>query len=178
VRGGRQRARVALLCWYLPPAIVQLMAVELLNLPHHAEAPLLPAEAARLPYWEQDTVTHSCAPLPVWSRLVIFNFNLHIAHHAFPAARWYRLPRIQRAIVSCAAAPGEYRMDEWRWALANRQAAPARPDGALLRCRAAAYRPVHPPTSTNLVDVEKESGGARSQNRTAAASGLRGIRNV
>jgi hypothetical protein len=34
---------VALLCWYIPAVIVQLMSVELLNLPHHAEAPPLPA---------------------------------------------------------------------------------------------------------------------------------------
>jgi acyl-lipid omega-6 desaturase (Delta-12 desaturase) len=114
------RLRIVL-CWYIPALIVQLMAVELLNLPHHAEAPVLPASAARLRYWEQEAVTHSCAALPVWSNAIILNFNLHIAHHAFPMVAWHQLPRIQKAMADCGPAASEWRMDEWSWSVANRK---------------------------------------------------------
>jgi len=119
---ARANGRMAsLLCWYVPALIVQLMAVELLNLPHHAEAPVLPASAGRLRYWEQEAVTHSCAALPVWSSAIILNFNLHIAHHAFPMVAWHQLPRIQKAMADCGPVGGEWRMDEWSWSAANRK---------------------------------------------------------
>jgi fatty acid desaturase len=74
-----------------------MMLEELVNLPHHIEAPTV---AHKLALWEQDEVTHSCRPLPIWSSLVLLNFNLHTAHHLFPGLPWYRLPEAERVLVT------------------------------------------------------------------------------
>ena len=109
-----------LLCWYVPVWIGELMMLELLTLPHHVEAPLLPEDSPRLPYWEQDAVSRSCETLPFWSRFVILNFNLHTAHHAFPALPWYRLPEAQR-LLSTMGVAGETPMNELGWSIRKRQ---------------------------------------------------------
>src|SRR5262245_26274899 len=54
------------LAWYLPPWLLLLAFIELVNLPHHAEAPLLDPWSKALPYWRQAEVSHNCASLPVW----------------------------------------------------------------------------------------------------------------
>ncbi|KGX48458.1 fatty acid desaturase family protein [Burkholderia pseudomallei] len=99
---------------------VLLVAVELLNLPHHAEIPLLPHDAARPPLWEQDVVSHSCAHLPVWSRWVILNFNLHVVHHAYPWLPWHELPRAQRLVDSMQTG-GTNQTNEWAFAVTKRR---------------------------------------------------------
>ncbi|NIE55265.1 MULTISPECIES: fatty acid desaturase [unclassified Burkholderia] len=101
--------------------IVLLMAVELLNLPHHAEIPLLADDAARPPLWEQDVVSHSCANVPLWSRWVILNFNLHVAHHAYPWLPWYDLPRAQRLLDAVSTAEAPRQTHEWAFAVTKRR---------------------------------------------------------
>ncbi len=96
---------------------------ELANLPHHAETPLLNAEDKALPYWEQHKVTHSCKAVPVWSHFVLLNFNLHTAHHWFPAVPWYGLPAVNQILKE--AAPhilSEHEtQNELEWSLKNRK---------------------------------------------------------
>ncbi|WDD91344.1 fatty acid desaturase [Burkholderia sp. FERM BP-3421] len=97
------------------------LAVELLNLPHHAEIPLLANDAQRPPLWEQDIVSHSCRSVPIWSKYIILSFNLHIAHHAFPWIAWYQLPRTQRILDAKNLDPAAKQMDEWEFSLTNRR---------------------------------------------------------
>ncbi|MGU7816805.1 fatty acid desaturase family protein [Burkholderia sp. AW49-1] len=101
--------------------IALLVAVELVNLPHHAEIPLLAHDAARPPLWEQDVVSHSCAHLPVWSRWVILNFNLHVAHHAYPWLPWHALPRAQRLIDATQVTGLPNQTHEWAFAITKRR---------------------------------------------------------
>lgn len=111
----------AFLGWFLPPWILFLCAVELLNLPHHAEAPLLDASAGPPPYWKQAELSHNCGSLPVWSSFVIMNFNLHIAHHAFPRVPWYDLPRANRMVEEAAASEKQTFKNEFEWAAIHRR---------------------------------------------------------
>src|SRR5258706_15422853 len=72
-------------------------------------------------FWRQDEVTHSCASLPIWSSLVVLNFNLHTAHHYFPHLPWYRLPfaaRLVRQYWPLAFSPVQ---NEMRWSLRRRK---------------------------------------------------------
>lgn len=85
--------------FYIPSLIIQFFLEELANSPHHAEAPLIGEKDKALPYWEQDKVTHSCKSLPIWSKYVLLNFNLHTAHHFYPWAPWYQLPQLHQEII-------------------------------------------------------------------------------
>ncbi|WGS45630.1 fatty acid desaturase [Burkholderia sp. JSH-S8] len=98
-----------------------LLAVELLNLPHHAEIPLLAHDAKRPPLWEQDVVSHSCASVPIWSRWVILNFNLHVVHHAYPWLPWHDLPRAQQLVDATPSAEASSQQHEWAFAITNRR---------------------------------------------------------
>jgi omega-6 fatty acid desaturase (delta-12 desaturase) len=109
-----------LLCFYLPLWLLLLIMVELLNLPHHAHAPLLAIGVDRLPFWEQAAVSHDCRTLPVWSRFIILNFNLHVVHHTFPWVPWYRLPRVRELLVKHEGHLPEY-VNEWRFSLNSRR---------------------------------------------------------
>ncbi|MGY4730735.1 fatty acid desaturase family protein [Burkholderia pyrrocinia] len=101
--------------------VALLVAVELINLPHHAEIPLLPHDAVRPQFWEQDAVSHSCAHVPIWSRWVILNFNLHVVHHAYPWLPWHDLLRAQRLVdaMQSSNAPGQ--THEWAFAATKRR---------------------------------------------------------
>ncbi|MGC5698804.1 fatty acid desaturase [Pseudomonas sp. NFXW11] len=111
-----------LLLFYLITWLFLFFMVELLNLPHHAEAPLLAKDAERLQYWEQDLVSHDCKNLPIWSRLVILNFNLHIVHHAFPSVPWYRLAEVQKLLHEKEPQqPAATQISEWDFAWTNRR---------------------------------------------------------
>ncbi|MBK5416147.1 fatty acid desaturase family protein [Pseudomonas sp. TH31] len=110
-----------LTCFYLAVWLILFFMVELLNLPHHAEAPLLAKDADRLQFWEQDTVSHDCGSLPLWSRFIILNFNLHIVHHAFPSVPWYRLPQAHSLLHQQKGEHLKEQTDEWRFAWKNRR---------------------------------------------------------
>jgi hypothetical protein len=100
-------------------------------------------------------VTHSCAPPPVWSRLVILNFNLHIAHHASPTLPVARNPTRDSILRRRAwrVPDGRVPDDEWRWSWVNRKRplldlmapffeAGRRPIGAVVRPTAGANSPL------------------------------------
>ena len=110
-----------LLAFYLIVWAFLFFMVELLNLPHHAEAPLLARDAGRLQFWEQDQVSHDCKSLPLWSRFVILNFNLHIVHHAFPSVPWYRLPEVNRLLHEQEVGHEPSQIHEWAFARKNRR---------------------------------------------------------
>ncbi|MDI2593754.1 fatty acid desaturase [Pseudomonas sp. 681] len=110
-----------LACFYLAMWLILFFMVELLNLPHHAEAPLLDKDADRLQFWEQDTVSHDCGNVPLWSRFIILNFNLHIVHHAFPSVPWYRLPQAHSLLHQQEGDHLVEQSNEWRFAWKNRR---------------------------------------------------------
>ncbi len=80
---------------YLPSLALSLVLEEAINLPHHAEAPLV---RRALHLWEQGAVTHACRSYWFWSRWVLLHFNLHATHHLFPKLPWYRLPHAEQAV--------------------------------------------------------------------------------
>ncbi|AZC18575.1 fatty acid desaturase [Pseudomonas sp. CMR5c] len=110
-----------LVMFYLIIWLFLFFMVELLNLPHHAEAPLQAKDADRLQYWEQDVVSHDCKNLPLWSRFIILNFNLHIVHHAFPSVPWYRLAEAHKLLHEHEHHPGDSQVSEWDFAWTNRR---------------------------------------------------------
>ncbi|RAI69484.1 fatty acid desaturase [Pseudomonas fluorescens] len=110
-----------LVVFYLVTWVFLFFMVELLNLPHHAEAPLLPKDADRLQYWEQDAVSHDCKSLPLWSRFIILNFNLHVVHHAFPSVPWYRLSKVHSLLNQQQDSPAASQINEWDFAWKNRR---------------------------------------------------------
>jgi fatty acid desaturase len=101
---------------YAPAFALLLMAEELINLPHHAGAPLT---RSRLALWEQGRVTHSCAEIPVWSRFVLLHFGLHTAHHLWPSYAWYELPAAHRTLGQMTGLATVN--NELRWSLRQRR---------------------------------------------------------
>ena len=113
----------SVVCWYLPAWALQLAMDELVNLPHHADTPLLKHDDEALPLWEQQRVTHSCKRLSFWSSCILLNFNLHIAHHLFPWVPWSGLPDAQRKLQNRAPelALEHVTRNELVWSLRNRK---------------------------------------------------------
>jgi fatty acid desaturase len=108
------------LFWYVPGLLLLFALEELVNLPHHAEAPLVDSMKP-MEFWRQDEVTHSCRRLPLWSSCILMNFNLHTAHHYYPSVAWYRLPLVDRLAegkMATALMPVE---NELRWSLRHRK---------------------------------------------------------
>lgn len=104
---------------YVPCLLALLFLEELVNLPHHAGTPLLKEDDPPLLFWEQGQVSHACRSIPFWSKYILLNFNLHSAHHLFPWAPWYALPRLSREISG--GKPTHDVDHEFSWALANRK---------------------------------------------------------
>ncbi|GGY10958.1 fatty acid desaturase family protein [Paludibacterium paludis] len=117
----RHEALGTLAGFYLPVWVFLLAMVEMLNLPHHAEAPILAEDHEGLSLWEQDGVSHDCATVPLWSRFVILNFNLHIAHHLFPWLPWYRLPQASAALAAARTGSSPETLSEVVFSLRNRR---------------------------------------------------------
>lgn len=111
------------LSWYLPAMFSLFFLEELVNLPHHAETPLLHEDDKALPFWEQHRVTHSCKSVPFWSSFILLNFNLHTAHHFFPTAPWYGLPKLHDEIKHEIPdfESGQQTQNELTWSLEHRQ---------------------------------------------------------
>jgi acyl-lipid omega-6 desaturase (Delta-12 desaturase) len=108
--------------FYFPALIIQFFLEELTNSPHHAESPLIGEKDKPLPYWEQDKVTHSCKNIPIWSKYVILNFNLHTAHHFYPWAPWYQLPQLHQEMIKIDPRIEDDRTQhEISWALEKRK---------------------------------------------------------
>ncbi|HET6338711.1 MAG TPA: fatty acid desaturase [Polyangiales bacterium] len=102
---------------FLPGIAVYLVAVELVNLPHHTG---LTAFDQRLPLWQQHLPTRSCNYPPIVSELLVLNFNFHIEHHLFPNLPWYRL-RTARRLVNPALAHLYREAHGFNWAIRARK---------------------------------------------------------
>jgi acyl-lipid omega-6 desaturase (Delta-12 desaturase) len=80
--------------------LLYLVAVELVNLPHHVGMPTLRIGASRdrLKLWDQHETTRSCHYPGLLSELLVLNFNIHTEHHLFPDLPWYRLKRARSLV--------------------------------------------------------------------------------
>lgn len=82
---------------FLPGLALYLLAVEVVNFPHHLGMPFL-TENERAPAWEQYKTARTCI-YPKWfARHVVLNFNFHTEHHMFPDAPWYTLEAIHEKL--------------------------------------------------------------------------------
>ena len=121
--------------WYLPPLIILFYIEELINLPHHAETPLLDKEQRPLHLSQQYKVTHSCEKIPVWSDFILLNFNCHTPHHLYPWVPWYELPKLQDTICSYSHSIETKTQNEILWSLKNRKRSILKIMGHYFECR-------------------------------------------
>lgn len=78
-----------------PSVLLYLVAVEVVNFPHHLRLPQY-RDDTRLAIWEQHEIARSCI-YPRWlARFIVLNFNYHAEHHMFPDAPWYRLEEVHQ----------------------------------------------------------------------------------
>ncbi len=97
--------------------LVYLVAVEMVNLPHHLGTP---TTEERLPPWEQWRASRSCLYPRGVSEFLVLNFNFHVEHHLFPSLPWFRLRQAQRLVAP--ALPGRYQQEIGiSWNLRNRR---------------------------------------------------------
>jgi acyl-lipid omega-6 desaturase (Delta-12 desaturase) len=81
----------------IPAFVLYLLAVEVVNFPHHVGLPYVD-EDHHLPVWDQHITARSCI-YPAWlSKFIVLNFNYHIEHHMFPDAPWYYLPDLHQMV--------------------------------------------------------------------------------
>jgi omega-6 fatty acid desaturase (delta-12 desaturase) len=102
-----------------PAVVLYLMAVEIVNLPHHLGLEQHGGNA-KFPAWQQYQSSRSCI-YPKWfANFFALNFNYHTEHHMFPDAPWYYLEDIQKRIQS--ELKEEYHTDPYlKWILVNRK---------------------------------------------------------
>lgn len=103
----------------LPAVFLYLLAVEVVNFPHHLGLPQHEGEK-KIAVWNQHQTARSCI-YPKWfAELVVLNFNYHIEHHMFPDAPWYKLPSLHLMIKDQLAE--DYNSDpQFEWILRNRK---------------------------------------------------------
>lgn len=81
----------------VPAVFLYLLAVEVVNFPHHVGLPYIDDDH-HLPAWEQHVTARSCT-YPLWlSKFIVLNFNYHIEHHMFPDAPWYYLDKLHTLV--------------------------------------------------------------------------------
>jgi omega-6 fatty acid desaturase (delta-12 desaturase) len=107
---------------FAPAVIIYLLAVELVNFPHHIGTEYLDAESGetKLPVWQQSRVTRSCYYPKALAELLVLNFNFHTEHHLFPALPWYRL-RQARDLIRPALGEKYRESQGLSWSLENRR---------------------------------------------------------
>jgi fatty acid desaturase len=99
-------------------AVFYLMMVEVINFPHHLAVRQYDGET-RFPVYEQDPFVRTCV-YPKWfAHYALLNFNLHVAHHAFPAHPWYQLDELHSALSKTGE---KFNVDRGnRWIVENRK---------------------------------------------------------
>lgn len=102
----------------IPSLVLYLLAVEVVNFPHHIGLPYVDADH-HLPVWEQHITARSCV-YPTWlSTFIVLNFNYHIEHHMFPDAPWYTLNQLHKVVS--AELETQYNTDpQFVWIKENR----------------------------------------------------------
>jgi acyl-lipid omega-6 desaturase (Delta-12 desaturase) len=103
----------------LPSLILYMVAVEVVNLPHHLQLPQYRGDT-KLMMWEQYKIARSCV-YPRWfARLVALNFNYHIEHHMYPDVAWYHLEQLHNQVIG--SLKNSYNTDPYfRWILDNKR---------------------------------------------------------
>jgi acyl-lipid omega-6 desaturase (Delta-12 desaturase) len=87
----------------LPALYLYMLAIEVINLPHHLEAEIYNSRRP-IPFWEHDRFTRSMAPFPL-DGLLFLHFNYHIEHHFFPSLPWHELPDLHAMVEATEAHP-------------------------------------------------------------------------
>lgn len=102
----------------LPAVFLYLIAVEVVNFPHHLQLPQYRGDT-KLPIWEQYKIARTCL-YPRWfARLVALNFNFHTEHHMFPEVPWYHLEKLHTEVSQ--ALGSNYNSDPYfQWILENK----------------------------------------------------------
>ncbi|MGE0633993.1 MAG: fatty acid desaturase, partial [Pseudobdellovibrionaceae bacterium] len=101
-----------------PAVVLYMIAVEVINFPHHLGLPQSKGDA-KLPAWEQHQTARSCI-YPEWfAKFFALNFNYHIEHHMFPDAPWYYLDKLHLEVKE--ELKSLYNTDpQFAWILNNR----------------------------------------------------------
>lgn len=103
---------------FIPAVALYLLAVEVVNLPHHLQLPMINGEK-KLPIWEQYQVARTCL-YPKWvANFIVLNFNYHSEHHMFPDAPWYYLEKLHLAL-RIELAEAQTIDPSFKWILENR----------------------------------------------------------
>ncbi len=105
-----------------PSLVIYLIAVELVNFPHHIDMPVVSHPDHKLPPWEQHQTTRSCN-YGIFSGLLVLNFNLHTEHHLYPTLPWYRLTSV-RDQLKPVLAEEYHEVPGLAWNLENRTCDP------------------------------------------------------
>ena len=86
---------------YAPMLLIYAIWFENMNFSQHVGLfPYLSEDHPQpIPLHEQDAISRTTKIPSLLAVLFVYNFNLHIEHHLFPAVPWYYLPRIKRAIA-------------------------------------------------------------------------------
>jgi fatty acid desaturase len=102
----------------VPGIFLYLLAVEVVNFPHHLELPQLHGDT-RLSPQRQHQISRTCL-YPRWfARYVVLNFNYHVEHHMYPFVPWHALDAIHAETASRLGQ--DYNTDpHWTWILKNR----------------------------------------------------------
>lgn len=99
--------------------LLYLIAVEIVNFPHHLQLPQYRGET-KFPVWEQHRIARTCI-YPRWfARFVVLNFNYHVEHHMFPDVPWYHLEQLHHKVRE--ALLESYNVDpQFKWILENKK---------------------------------------------------------
>ena len=103
----------------LPGVVLYLIAVEVVNFPHHLGLEYSEGET-KWSVWDQHRTARTCL-YPRWmARWVVLNFNYHIEHHMFPDVPWYHLDKIHMAVRPLLG--HQYNTDpQFEWIQVNRK---------------------------------------------------------
>ena len=104
----------------LPALIFYFVLIEFLNLPHHVDSKI-ENSSNPFPFWQQEAYSKSCKPLPFGiSRVLVLDFNYHVAHHYYPHLPWCRLKDLQEKLTIFDSKYGELE-DELAWNIRMRR---------------------------------------------------------
>ncbi len=103
---------------FAPAVALYLLAVDVVNLPHHLQLPMISGEK-KFSTWEQYQVARTCL-YPRWmAKLIVLNFNYHSEHHMFPDAPWYYLEKLHLSLRS-ELGDSQAIDPSFKWILENR----------------------------------------------------------
>lgn len=113
----------------LPSLLLYMIAVEVVNFPHHLQLPQNRG-TTRLHPSDQYQIARTCL-YPKWfAGFVVLNFNYHIEHHMYPDVPWYHLEKLHHKVK--AELGPHYNSDLYfNWILENKP----QPMGEVLKAR-------------------------------------------